>query len=153
MQLPLFRSPGDKITYQRRNPYPTADYSLEAGSYDDVGTSYHMNMKWWFELTQIRPWNQYAVQGYSGHEKVLREGMRRMAQANNFSSSKFAWITDQTGDIVTFDPRRRDWVGEFGDINKSVIGFLDGHAGYTRMVPGAAITSEYQFFFRKRSDP
>ncbi|MFG0326863.1 MAG: prepilin-type N-terminal cleavage/methylation domain-containing protein [Phycisphaerales bacterium JB037] len=152
LQLPLFRSPGDTITYQRLNPYPTPDYTLENGSYDDVGTSYHMNMKWWSELTQIQPWSQYQFGGYTNHVKVLREGMRRMAQANNFSSSKFAWITDQTGDIVTFDPQRRDWVGEFGDINKSVIGFLDGHAGYVRMQPGAAFTNDYQFFFEKRSD-
>jgi len=48
IELEVFRCPSDSATYQRgfwaKDPEPTVNVS----SYDDVGTSYHLNVKWWF---------------------------------------------------------------------------------------------------------
>jgi len=182
IDLPLFRSPGDTVTYQRNGPYPTPFYSIENGSYGDVGTSYHLNMKWVFELTSFGPWGSPPPPGIDppgvppftspgafdswtfGQDDprdfdqtwigaVFREGMKRMALGTTFSPSKFAFIGDETADIVVFDPRGRDWIGEFDDVNKAVMGFLDGHVGYVTMQPNVSSTEDYTFFFNKPSDP
>src|ERR1044071_1135139 len=52
VQMPVFHSPGDKITYQGTPP-AAPDYGLPNAlysSYDDVGTSYHVHMKWFDQV-------------------------------------------------------------------------------------------------------
>lgn len=151
--MPVYRSPGDRVTYQRLPNYPSPYYDLEGGSYHDVGTSYHMNMKWWDGLRQ----NSQYQQGGGGRsenswqyaERMIREGMKRMDISDGFAPSNFMWIHDQTGDIVTHDSRRRSWRGEFDEINKAVCGFLDGSVRYMKMTPGAinVTTGEDQYLF------
>jgi prepilin-type N-terminal cleavage/methylation domain-containing protein len=135
LELPVFRSPGDKTTYQFGFPYPKPDQSLS--SYDDVGTSYHANMRWWEELNGL-------PLDFVGK---FEEGMRRIKLAANFDTTKFVWVHDQIADIVPNDPQNRDWMGEFGDVNKAVMAFLDGHASYVKMEAGAASGPEYNFYF------
>lgn len=133
----VFRSPGDKKTHQRSWPNP--DFTVS--SYDDIGTSYHTNMRWWDEIRT----GTFAQR--------FDEGVRRIKLAADFDTSKFVWIHDQTADVVANDPQRRDWRGEFNDMNKSVMAFLDGHAAYIQMSPGAVSGPDYQFHFRRRGDP
>jgi len=186
LELEVFQSPGDVVTYQREGPYPTPLYTLDHGSYSDVGTSYHLNMKWIFELTTFSAWNSSPPPGIDPPDGVFpyndpgngrwefwngnpddydrtwlgatfEEGMRRMALGSSFSPSEFVFLGDETADIVVFDGQGRDWVGEFGDVNRAVLGFLDGHVSYTKMVPNVTSTNDYTFFFNKpaetRDDP
>ena len=142
LELKVFQSPRDIATHQQNWPNPS--YNLEKGSYDDVGTSYHMNWRWWFEIERAL--------GTRNGQRLYNEGLRRMRLAESFDSSRFVWLHDQTGDIVAHDPQRRDWVSEFGDRNKSVMAFLDGSVRYTRMQPGEANTSDYTFYFQVKGD-
>ena len=134
-EMPAYRSPGDKATCQRNWPQPTPDFG---SSYDDVGTSYHLNMKWWDQTT-----GPGALP--SGFAARYEEGVRRMRLASEYDpTGKMVWIHDQTADIVAnqYGPptpigNRPEFMGEFGEKNKSVMGYLDGRAEYNKMMTGS----------------
>lgn len=139
VEMPIFKSPGDRTTRQRN--WPAGDARLS--SYDDVGTSYHMNLRWLFNLSggNFVTWQAY------------NEGMRRMRLVEGFDP-RFVWVHDQTADIVANADwsvplaQRRDWMGEFGDKNRSVMAFIDGRAEYVLMTPGEVRTDKYNFLFQ-----
>jgi prepilin-type N-terminal cleavage/methylation domain-containing protein len=137
-QLPAFKSPGDKGTYQR-DPY--GRYNTTASSYDDVGTSYHVNMKWWNDvLARTSP-------GPQRWRRAYEEGLRRIRFASEYEpSNNFVWIHDQTADVVA---NFGDTMGEFGEKNKSVMAYMDGRAEYRLLVPNAMSGPGYTFIFRR----
>lgn len=124
LELPVFKSPGDKKTHQRNWPNP--DYTIS--SYDDVGTSYHLNMVWW-EFQPGLP---------TGFTAKYNEGCRRMKMATEWDPlNKFVWIYDQTSDIVCNAQQTSfSMPGEFEEPNKSVQGFLDGRVEYNTVRAG-----------------
>jgi prepilin-type N-terminal cleavage/methylation domain-containing protein len=136
LQMPAFRSPGDKITRQRNWPNETPGVS----SYDDVGTSYHSNMKWWAQNNAGLP---------SNFTLRFDAGVRRVRLASEFDpTNKFVWLNDQIVDVIanwpgvgqsstTPIPQRPLFMGEFGEKNKSVLGFLDARAEYVKMTTGS----------------
>jgi prepilin-type N-terminal cleavage/methylation domain-containing protein len=155
LQMPAFKSPGDKATKQRTWPNETPGIT----SYDDVGTSYHINMKWWD--TPGMPGD------FTAH---YDEGVRRMRLASEFDpTGKFVWIHDQTADVVANSDNgvpianRRQFMGEFGDKNKSVMGYLDARAEYNKMQTGSLYDpvtftppygiGKYTFIFANRGLP
>jgi prepilin-type N-terminal cleavage/methylation domain-containing protein len=129
-EMTAYRSPGDTVTCQRAEwPFPTPG---APSSYDDVGTSYHMNMKWWDQT--------------SGNFTVRYDyGVRKVRLASEFDpTNKFVWIHDQTTDRAANDPQavgpvpnRRQHMGEFGEKNKSVMGYLDARAEYNKVTSGS----------------
>jgi prepilin-type N-terminal cleavage/methylation domain-containing protein len=135
IELPLFRSPGDIASYQYRSPYPTAEYGMS--SYNDVGTSYHINMRWF---------NQMLARAGGNWERAFSMGVQRFDTASMVDASRFVYIHDQIGDVVAHDPQRRNWMGEFGRLNHSVMAFLDGHAAHIEMIPGATSGPLYNFY-------
>ncbi len=135
LQIPVCRSPGDVASRQRSWPSATPGVS----AYDDVGTSYTVNMKWWDQPG----WPSNFTQWFNaGTERI------RTLQPNDVERP-FAWITDQTGDIVpnVFSPQFQ-MKGEFGGINKSVMGFLTGDVDYLTLTPGAGSGVGYTFYLR-----
>jgi prepilin-type N-terminal cleavage/methylation domain-containing protein len=137
LQMPAYRSPGDKITRQANWPNESPEYGP---SYDDVGTSYHMNMKWWAQpnIASIGDWTlRYDA------------GVRRIRLASEFDpTNKFEWIHDQMLDVIANWPgvggqstsplaTRPLYLTEFGEKNKDVLGFLDARAEYIKTVTGA----------------
>jgi len=139
LQMPIFRSPGDRHSYQRS--WPTPDPTVS--SYDDVGTSYHLNIRWLYSLTGAF----YVTQ------PAFNEGIRRCRLAESFDP-RFVFIYDQTADVTTCAQfnvfpvsSRRNWMGEFGEVNKSVLGFMDGRAEYLRLMPGEPRGERYNLFF------
>ncbi len=128
LELTAYRSPGDKATKQRNWPNETPGIS----SYDDVGTSYHINMKWWDQTP--------APANFTLHYDY---GVRKIKLASEFDpTNKFVWIHDQTADVVANTgagpiPQRPMFMGEFGEKNKSVMGFLDARAEYNKMTSGS----------------
>lgn len=139
LQMPVFRSPGDRRTHQQ-----TAYGGDPAVScYDDVGTSYLMNLRWLYAITG----------GNFVTQPAFYEGERRCRLAETFDP-RFVFIHDQTGDLVAgsdFNVQpvsaRRSWMGEFGDKNKSVMGFMDGRAQYLLMTPGEERGDRYTLHF------
>ena len=128
IQMPVFKSPGDKATIQGTiegvgygTPNPLRS------SYDDVGTSYHFNVKWW-----SAPDNRALQALPNGFTLAFNEGVRRCKLATEFDpSGKFVWMHDQISDVVS---NFGDVMGEFGDPNKSVHAYLDGHCQYNKVV-------------------
>jgi prepilin-type N-terminal cleavage/methylation domain-containing protein len=149
LELSAFRSPGDKVSYQRTwdsNPLIFTAIS----SYDDVGTSYHANWKWWNWLLRNTP----ARAGESTRQRwdrVAREGGRRMTMATNFTASQFVWLYDQTADVVVYEDR--DVKGDYGERNRTVLGFLDGHADYIEVIPNEETGPGYTFVWRQANEP
>ena len=155
IEMELFRSPADKATNQG-SQWPLADYTRS--SYDDVGTSYHHNMRWWDaeEMRKYPAWSPSEVPGSAR----WKEGVKRFRLAETFDPTKMVWIHDETTDVVVNDPRGRDFVSDFGDINKSVMAFYDGHADYVRVLPydrtdpeKNLITNDYALIFNLDRDP
>jgi prepilin-type N-terminal cleavage/methylation domain-containing protein len=138
-QAPVFKDPSDKATRQRR--WPKADNTIS--SYDDVGTSYHFNVKWFFQIAPGGSWDE--------HDFDL--GTQRMRVADAYSPSRFVWVHDQTPDVVvnTVDA----WIENgYGDINKGIMGHLDGHGSYLKLTtpafkddPAAYQGEGYTFIF------
>lgn len=139
IELPVFRSPGDQYTHQRRWP----NESPEASSYDDVGTSYHVNIKWFYYLND--------VQGLPFFD-AFEEGLKRIRLASDFDTSSFVWIHDEVADIVANDETKRGMMGQFGRKNMSVMAFLDGHADHIYVEPFKYRTNDYTFVFPRASD-
>ena len=148
VELEVYRSPGDKASFQFLNPYPSPDPVLS--SYNDVGTSYHMNFMWWGPVQTIisqRP-RPVGDNGFRFTQRMMAEFSRRFAIAAGVDNTKFVFMHDQTADIVANDPQARNWIGELGDRNKSVMSFLDGHVDYITVLPGQLQGPGYNFYFR-----
>lgn len=154
LKMDVFRSPGDRMSFLRNFPNPAPE--VAGGSYADVGTSYHQNTAWYADLlpeynlmrrangmraitsinTLANSWKeQQAYFRYAGKRFVLGTGLQ---------TSKLAWLYDQTADRVALAPPGHDQMGEFGEVNRSVMAFTDGHAGYITMTPAAITGDNYQ---------
>ncbi|MGD9688750.1 MAG: type II secretion system protein [Phycisphaerales bacterium] len=160
IDLPAFKSPGDKATLQVEQimgdeGIPEPDQSRSG--YDDVGTSYLCSVSWWQEVEDSmrmdsRQRRQPGESTYDWYTRVLGEGAARITRASEIMASRYVWVFDQTGQAVSTDAQRRSWKGEFGDMNKSVSGFLDGHADYVTYVPGALKGPGYTLLYSKPTD-
>jgi prepilin-type N-terminal cleavage/methylation domain-containing protein len=131
LQLPVFRDPSDRESYQRSASFRTNPTTIAMSSYDDVGTSYHFQVKWWDQV-------QNRFTGTNGFERAFNFGTNRLRIAEAFQPSRMVWANDQYTDVIinnvssTFRLRNG-----FGDINKSVMAFLDGHVDYTTVRAGS----------------
>jgi prepilin-type N-terminal cleavage/methylation domain-containing protein len=126
-QLQVARDPSDQAGHQQVWPNNNTDAST---CYNDVGTSYQWQSKWWDQVTMQNP------SGYSW-EKQFDLGARRFKAADAFQPSRMVWMYDEWADIVmnldaTDLPRKNG----YGDLNKSIMGFMDGHAAYTLAIQG-----------------
>lgn len=139
----VFRDPSDSVTHQRAWPRP----SPEVSGYQDVGTSYHLNYKWYPPLEQQMP-------GSSDRRFLARIafGNQRIVLADAFQPARLVWLNDQYADVIAHqpDPGFR-MINGYGDANKSLMAFLDGHAAYHPVTPGAGASSfssdRYTFIF------
>ncbi len=126
LQLPVFKDPSDKVSYQQSASFFTNPVGLPLSCYDDTGTSYQFNIKWWDQVYPRLPW-----------EKAFKFGCERERVADAFVPSRFVWINDQYSDVVANNVSAAFRVKNgYDDINKSVMGFMDGHAAYHKVRPG-----------------
>jgi len=143
VETEVYKSPGDKISYQTDWPEENTEFS----SYDDVGTSYHTNLRWFFALRDEQ--NMEFTEAFD-------KGMRRLELASDFSTSTFVFIHDQTADIATEPDALGTWpegiMGEFGEMNRSCMAFYDGHVDYLQVELGAPNTEDYQLHFVMPTD-
>jgi prepilin-type N-terminal cleavage/methylation domain-containing protein len=157
-QMPVFKDPSDKRGHQRNWPAPNVYSPQErdiASCYDDVGTSYHFNVKWFDQL--CLPSTPQQVLGTDNAMRLWYLGLRRLRAADTFTPSRFAWVHDEYADITVYetDPNKQVRNG-YKDFNKSVMGFMDGHVAYVKLRPGGQLTplndnsfinGDYQFVF------
>ncbi len=125
-EVKMCRSPGDVVSYQSGLPFSGRS------SYDDVGTSYHLNLMWW---TQSGFPSDFTAHFTAGTERI------RNLSSDNVSS--FVWIADQTTSRIANSTSNFVMKGEFGGPNMSVMGFLDGNAAYRRVTAGAGSGQGY----------
>ncbi len=130
--MPVVRVRGFEDSLERSWP---AQPSATAGvtCYDDVGTSYLLNLRWLNAFSDI-----------ADPVQRLRAGLAKFATSGAAGPSRLVWFTDQSGEAV---PRATDssfaWNNAFDDNNKSVMGFVDGHAAYIKPRPGVLSDKEY----------
>jgi len=148
VELEVYKSPGDKYSYQSDWPY--GDDVTFLSSYDDVGTSYHTNLRWFYEMLEVYD---------DDWTRTFNEGLRRIKMAGVFNTSTFVFMHDQTADIATQpkDELPEEYhdvgaMGEFGEMNRSVMTFMDAHVEYLQLTPHEANTDDYQLFFPRRGD-
>ncbi len=146
--LNYFRDPSDKASLQQNWAYnadPTNTRRLrvstallsgeQISSYDDVGTSYHMNFKWF-------DWVYQRTSGTNRFGRAWFRGMRVFRQADGISPSRFVFVHDQYADLIANSTSQQyQLVNGYGDINKSILGFFDGHAAIKKIRPGATADS------------
>lgn len=131
LEIEVFRSPRDQATRQRLWPNPTNGVS----AYDDVGTSYFLNIKWWDQ-------QDLAPLGFTAR---FNEGVRRVALTAGHTPSSYVWIHDQVADVVSTGSPSTRVKGEYGGVNMSVLGFIDGRAEYRQVTPSVLSGPGYTF--------
>ncbi len=137
LQLEVYKSPFDTTSYQHGNyDSPQGPAGIALSSYDDVGTSYHFNIKWWDQL--------YPRLSF---DRAFNFGCDRLRLSDAFQPSRMVWIHDQTSDVVannpytTFKLKNSNSCGEY---NKSIMGFMDGHAAYLKVRPGNVYPTSFK---------
>jgi prepilin-type N-terminal cleavage/methylation domain-containing protein len=123
-QLDVFKDPADRIGHQRAWPAENTDATT---CYDDVGTSYQFNVKWWdqpaIQALMNRPPNGFA--------RAFSAGCHQMALADSFDGSRFVWMHDEVADLVAnADNPNYRYKNSYDDVNRSVMAYMDGHVKY-----------------------
>lgn len=134
-QMKVCKSPGDVATRQRVWPNITPGVSC----YDDVGTSYHINMDWWDHGSG---WPSNFTQHFNAGTELIR---RIRGQDN---ARPFAWLTDQNAMIIASSQPNFTMQGEFGGTNMSTLGFLAGDADYMQITPNTGNGQGYTFWLK-----
>jgi prepilin-type N-terminal cleavage/methylation domain-containing protein len=135
------RDPTDNVTYQRYWPAdqtrpPVPDFRVSC--YEDVGTSYQFQAKWFDQLYGTPEFPRSA----KGFYEAFAFGTKRMALAEGFQPARQVWANDQYADVVTNNKNSQLQVRNgYGDINRSLLAFLDGHVKYLPVLPGNTLAS------------
>lgn len=127
-ELEVYRCPGDTRTYQRGY---WQGRGLDMSCYDDVGTSYHLNVNWW-----------YASISRSEENSVTWRRLRPMFRKGGLvGPSRFVWMYDQIMDVVAIYGKATD--GVHGGLNRAKASYMDGHVTYLTVEPKVSNTTEY----------
>ncbi len=106
--------------------------------YDDVGSSYLLNMKWWHQVFGA------GIPGVSTYSSAYIYGAQHVALALD-TNPDFVFMSDQVAGAVSGSSLGLSLPGEFGGTNMSVLGYADGRAAYVQIVPGAVSGPGYTF--------
>jgi hypothetical protein len=120
------KDPSDQVGHQRvwpgRNP-------TGISCYDDVGTSYQWQAKWYDQIEIAYPSNSLI--------KNFEIGARRFKFADSFQPSRMVWLSDEWADIIINSNSDNFSVKNgYDDINRSIMGFMDAHVSYLPAIPG-----------------
>jgi len=129
-QMTVCRDPSDKVGHQRN--WPLANGGA-VSCYDDVGTSYHWQAKW-YEQLELTDGDRSA----DGLRRKFDKGARRFKIADSFIPSRMVWLNDEWADIVINSAAGFTVRNGYDDINKSCLGFMDGHASYLTVLAGGS---------------
>jgi prepilin-type N-terminal cleavage/methylation domain-containing protein len=136
VQLKVFKDPSDVIGHQENWPN---DNRSGRTCFESIGISYQWQAKWYDKLDRdsSRPM-----------AFLFKFGTKRLQLADAFNPSRFVWMWDEYADIVIYNQNPDAIIKNgFGDINKSAMGYMDGHAAYNKVQPGlgdaAFVTETY----------
>jgi len=134
-QIPVTRDPSDRVGHQQN--WPNANTSPASSCYDDVGTSYQWQAKW-YEQIQLA-YNLGNPPSADQLVRAFRLGQNRFRLADAFAPSRLVWLNDEWADIImnSASPTYRIRNG-YDDFNKSVLAFMDGHSAYREVYPGGS---------------
>lgn len=136
LQLPVFACPSDSGTFQRlnwRRRDATFVRNTTISSYDDVGTSYHMNMKW-FRVVIDESTLYPPPSGGTRSKLQMWEASRFHFRNSSLSSpARFVWMHDQTLDVAAVAGISLN--GDHGGLNRATAAFMDGHVAYLLAKP------------------
>lgn len=131
LELKAYKDPSDRIGHQQSWPNENGRPGIGApppstSCYDDVGTSYHFQVKWWDQLPTALPF-----------VRRFDFGTKRLAVGDSYNPARLVWIHDETADLVCNQSDRNYRLKNgYGDMNKSIMGFLDGHGSYLTVYAG-----------------
>lgn len=134
LELTTYRCPSDPGTLQRSFWNSNTIPDPRVTCYDDVGTSYHLNVQWWYNgaipnnrgVSTVKLWQRYS----------------NMFKLANFQRpSLFAWNYDQTMDLVAVGGYNK--LGDHGGHNRATVSFMDGHVNYTEAKPKQLTSDDY----------
>lgn len=145
-QVPVLKDPSDRAGHQQSFPNTNRDNST---CYDDVGTSYQSNLRGWTDLYD-KLQKKGTPNAFGAAWEVF---VRRLQLGDGFNPSLLVFAKDEWGDITLEpdDPKTMVKNG-YDDFNRTVLGFLDGHARYVkarvgRNNPEAVINDDYWMTF------
>ncbi len=141
-ELPIFACPSDNGTYQRQAWFPTRPgfgKDPRISCYDDVGTSYHMNTKWF--RAAIQESARYPAPGGRSKQAIWLAARFQFKSASMTAPARFIWLHDQTMDVAAIAALKVK--GDHGELSRSSAAFMDGHVGYIEAVPGEYETGRY----------
>jgi prepilin-type N-terminal cleavage/methylation domain-containing protein len=121
------KDPSDTIGHQQAWPNINPDGQT---CYSDVGTSYQWQAKWWDQITAQSPGVSFVNR--------FQLGARRLKTADGFNPSRMVWLNDEWADITMNQGVGAAVRNGYDDINKAVLGFLDGHAKYSPVYTGGS---------------
>lgn len=128
--LNCWRSPGDRYSTKSEG-FTGVPFDFTVTQYKDVGSSYDINVFW---LQQVA--NQIA--GASAYDRIVKAAQFGRRNLYNVNSSKFVIFTDSVASSVIVADlvggQFPKYNGEFGGKDMSIMGFVDGHAGYVQLI-------------------
>jgi hypothetical protein len=125
-----FKDPSDVIGHQESWPRPNPSGRT---CFDSIGISYQWQAKWFDKLDNESNLSMAAL---------FRFGTKRLQLADSFNTSRFVWMWDEYADIIIYDDDPNAIIKNgFGDVNKSAMGYMDGHAAYNSVTPGQQFES------------
>ena len=142
LDLPIFRDPRDGETLQR---FKFGEPTPGVTGYEDVGTSYHANAKWIYQL-------KAANAGTIVSDRMMHDaGVKRLRNQTGVDATRFVLYTDRVGDAIRekFRPIGVDEIeSEYGKTNLAGLAYLDGHGSFTVVKPGDLDGEDYTFYFK-----
>jgi len=140
----VFKDPSDQIGHQqywgqyedpgvnnrpKRNNQPAGNV---LSCFEDTGTSYQWQYK------AVEQGHYQAGIRFGVNSAIFDKTMRRLRLADAFSPSRLVWLNDEWADITMNHASVNAAIRNgYDDINKAVLGFMDGHAAYLTILPGA----------------
>jgi hypothetical protein len=143
---PVFRCPSDRKSGQMRYRQPSTPVNLMFSSYEDVGTSYHMNFYWLRQThlpagpdwdgdgqseptTGLCPWEPVlGGTAYSRLPSRLRQGRDIWMRHLQRGSSRFVTLVEEPFDLGICAGTQE--MGFHGRFSRHVLAFIDGHVAY-----------------------
>ncbi len=139
LDMAVFKSPRDIATMQRSYPNITPGISC----YDDIGNSYHYNVKWYYQLRD-------RITSGNKLQKSLDIAQDYMKKEINFQTSRLVLYNDQVVDVIRTGSSNSGLNvvdSDFGLENYSAMVFFDGHAAFEEVIPQADSGVNYDLTF------
>lgn len=158
LEATLFRDPSDQISYLRPTYSANVHNEVANGStdwyfsalrapspisaYNDTGTSYQWNSNWLID----KNFRTYTGTGEDRYYRLMLYGMRVFRDEVTYDPARMPLVTDQYAAVIPNNTKTPDLrlMNGYRDINKSMLGFCDGHVSYLPVFSGRGETKAFK---------